>query len=98
MTTTNFHPAVRDDLEAIVAMYAKDHLGQGRENPALPLDQRYVAVLVRLMRTQTNYCLWRKMQAQSWTRCRSRLLLVSPGSACSGHSWKQCACIKVGVG
>jgi GNAT superfamily N-acetyltransferase len=24
-------------------MYAKDHLGQGRENPALPLDQQYVA-------------------------------------------------------
>ncbi len=24
-------------------MYAKDHLGQGRENPSLPLDQRYVA-------------------------------------------------------
>jgi len=43
MTTINFRPAVRADLEAIVAMYAKDHLGQGRENPDLPLDQRYVA-------------------------------------------------------
>ena len=43
MTTINFRPAIRADLEAIVAMYAKDHLGQGRENPSLPLDQRYVA-------------------------------------------------------
>ena len=43
MTTINFRPAVRDDLEAIVAMYANDHLGQGRENSVLPLDQRYVA-------------------------------------------------------
>ena len=42
MTTIDFRPAIRAYLEAIVAMYAKDHLGQGRENPDLPLDQRYV--------------------------------------------------------
>ncbi len=42
MTDVTFRPACRSDLEAIVAMLAKDHLGQGRENPALPLDQRYI--------------------------------------------------------
>lgn len=42
MTAITYRPARRVDLEAIVAMYAKDHLGQGRENAALPLDQRYL--------------------------------------------------------
>lgn len=42
MTVITYRPARRNDLEAIVAMLAKDHLGQGRESPALPLDQRYI--------------------------------------------------------
>jgi len=45
MTTTNFRPAVLDDLETIGAMYAMDHLGQGRQNPAVPLNKRYVGGL-----------------------------------------------------
>ena len=35
--------AVRSDLPRIVAMLADDDLGRGREDPALPLDARYIA-------------------------------------------------------
>lgn len=37
-----FRAATRADLPAIVAMLADDHLGQSREDPSLPLDQRYL--------------------------------------------------------
>ncbi len=36
-----FRRAVRADLEQIVAMFADDELGRMREDPTLPLDQRY---------------------------------------------------------
>lgn len=36
-----FRQAERTDLEAVVALLADDPLGGGRENAALPLDERY---------------------------------------------------------
>lgn len=37
----DFREAVAGDIPAIVAMLADDPLGRLRENPALPLDERY---------------------------------------------------------
>ena len=34
--------AVRDDLPRIVALLADDGLGRGRDDPTLPLDERYM--------------------------------------------------------
>ena len=42
MTTPTFRPAVRADLEAIVALLADDDLSVGRELPDPPLDARYL--------------------------------------------------------
>lgn len=42
VTGITFRAATRADLPAIVAMLADDHLGQSREDPSLPLDQRYL--------------------------------------------------------
>ena len=39
----DFRDAVAGDIPAIVAMLADDPLGRQRENPSLPLDQRYIA-------------------------------------------------------
>lgn len=36
-----FRRAVRNDLEAIVALFADDELGRLREDPSLPLNSRY---------------------------------------------------------
>jgi ribosomal protein S18 acetylase RimI-like enzyme len=37
-----FRSATTADLPAIVALLADDHLGRSREDPSLPLDQRYL--------------------------------------------------------
>lgn len=42
MLEPRFRKAVSDDLPAIVAMLADDPLGQMRERPGLPLDDRYI--------------------------------------------------------
>jgi ribosomal protein S18 acetylase RimI-like enzyme len=42
VTGITFRPATSADLPAIVALLADDHLGQNREDPSLPLDQRYL--------------------------------------------------------
>lgn len=42
MDDLTIREAAADDLKAIVALLADDPLGQGRENPASPLDQRYL--------------------------------------------------------
>ena len=38
-----FRPATADDLPAIVALLDDDAQSKGREDPRLPLDQRYLA-------------------------------------------------------
>lgn len=40
--------AMRDDLPRIVAMLHDDGLGKRREDPTLPLDERYIAAFERL--------------------------------------------------
>jgi ribosomal protein S18 acetylase RimI-like enzyme len=40
-TNLSFRPALRQDLAAIVALLADDHLGKTRERPGLPLDPAY---------------------------------------------------------
>lgn len=41
MTDIVFRRATADDLPAMVAMLANDNLGEAREAPGLPLDDRY---------------------------------------------------------
>ncbi len=41
-------PATLDDLPAIVALLADDHLGQAREDPSLPLDPGYAAAFAAI--------------------------------------------------
>lgn len=48
MTDVTFRPTTADDLPALVAMLADDTLGRTREDPSLPLDQRYLAAFEAL--------------------------------------------------
>ncbi|MDQ0317530.1 GNAT family N-acetyltransferase [Amorphus orientalis] len=48
MSNLIFRPATEDDLPEIIAMLADDHLGTSRENPGLPLDERYLAAFREL--------------------------------------------------
>jgi GNAT superfamily N-acetyltransferase len=41
MSDLKLRPATADDLPAIIAMLADDHLGAGREDPSMPLHPRY---------------------------------------------------------
>ncbi|MGI9367081.1 MAG: GNAT family N-acetyltransferase [Rhizobiaceae bacterium] len=45
---TEFRQARRDDLEAIVALFADDELGRLREDPSLPLNQKYLDGFARI--------------------------------------------------
>lgn len=48
MSDVSFRRATEADVAAIVALLADDGLGRGRENPALPLDRRYLDVFAAL--------------------------------------------------
>ena len=48
MSDVTFRPATENDVAAIVALLADDGLGRDRENPALPLDRRYLDAFAAL--------------------------------------------------
>ncbi|WP_018698847.1 GNAT family N-acetyltransferase [Amorphus coralli] len=48
MSTPVFRRATEADVAPIVALLADDGLGQGRENPGLPLDRRYLDAFAAL--------------------------------------------------
>lgn len=43
-----FRPAIASDLAAIVAMLADDELGQQREDPSTPLNQKYLGAFAAI--------------------------------------------------
>lgn len=43
MTVLTFHPAVEDDLVAIVTLLADDELAAARKDTSIPLSPRYGA-------------------------------------------------------
>ena len=47
-TQIQFRRARREDLEAIVAMFADDELGRLREDTSLPLNQKYVKAFANI--------------------------------------------------
>lgn len=55
MTDVQFRRATREDLPAIVAVLADDHLGKTREDPRLPLDARYVTAFEAMDRDPNQF-------------------------------------------
>ena len=48
MAAIQVRRAIRSDLPRIVALMADDGLGRSRDDPTLPLDERYVAAFERI--------------------------------------------------
>jgi len=51
----NFRRARRSDLEAIVAMFADDELGRLREDPTLPLNDKYTSAFATIEGDDNQY-------------------------------------------
>ena len=54
-TSLKFRRARREDLEAIVAMFADDELGRLREDTSLPLNDKYIAAFANIENDDNQY-------------------------------------------
>jgi ribosomal protein S18 acetylase RimI-like enzyme len=55
MNNVSFRPAVLSDLTGIVAMLADDELGCQREDPSIPLNQRYLESFAAIDRDPNQF-------------------------------------------
>lgn len=84
MSSLTFRVATRDDVPAIVAMLADDHLGRQRENTATPLPDSYYRAFERIDADPNNELI---VAVQDGTVVGTLQLTFTPSLSYQG-SWR----------